>query len=302
MTIFDAEIHERALRDGADVPEQSPSIRIPLPYVGISNTVAWVDLGEGRRPYEVEIGVELPHGRRGIHMSRIRAVMSQLAHERFDHIGVFVEAAAERIAAVQASGVAQVSAIGREPLVTQGAASGVTGMEARKVGASARWSGSGVQRSVWMEATHMTACPCTQEYCSSIPGMGGCSVGSHRLFITHSQRAVTTLRLQGIPQAMAPAELAPPLQEALHLTQDLLKRPDEAELVAKAHMEPQFVEDAVRRLAAAVWERFGPRLPGGTLVEIESLSLESIHSHDVVCRFGAPLGEIGACLSQGGES
>ena len=297
MTIFGDEGHRAVLKRGADVPEQPPEFPIPLGHVGIANTVAWVDLGEGRRPYRVEVGVALPRDRRGIHMSRIRAVLRELSSRSFPHLGLFVEEAARRVAGVQAGGQAQVEARGQEPLATRGPVSGAEGLEAREVGAWARWSRQGVERAVWLTATHITACPCTQEYCRHLPGMEGASLGGHPLHITHSQRAVTTLRLRGMDSPMAPAELAPVMAQALHLTQDLLKRPDEAELVARAHLEPQFVEDAVRAVAAGAWRRFRGLLPPHVEVEVEAVSLESIHSHDVVCRFSATLEELGGHLN-----
>ena len=52
------------------------------------------------------------------------------------------------------------------------------------------------------------------------------------------------------------------------------------------------VEDAVRETARAVAERFSKVLPPSAAIEVESLSLESIHIHDVHCRFQGTLGEI----------
>jgi len=48
----------------------------------------------------------------------------------------------------------------------------------------------------------------------------------------------------------------------------------------------------VREVARQAGERFGKVLPPETLVVIESLSLESIHIHDVCCRLETTLAEI----------
>ncbi|TFG37082.1 MAG: hypothetical protein E4H46_02425, partial [Desulfobacterales bacterium] len=109
---------------------------------------------------------------------------------------------------------------------------------------------------------------------------------------THSQRSQTWLHLRGAGEVPAYQDLLTCLENSLHLTQDLLKRQDEAEIVLKSHIHPQFAEDAVRETARAVGHMFGAVLPAGTAVIIESLSLESIHIHDVCCRLETSLGAI----------
>ena len=69
---------------------------------------------------------------------------------------------------------------------------------------------------------------------------------------THSQRSQTWLHLRSAAQAPAHQEMLTCLENSLHLTQDLLKRPDEAEIVLKSHIHPQFAEDAVRETARGV--------------------------------------------------
>ena len=80
--------------------------------------------------------------------------------------------------------------------------------------------------------------------------------------------------------------------EVLHVSQDLLKRPDETELVLKAHRRPQFAEDTVREVAKAAGNKFKDTLPPDTEIQVKTLSLESIHIHDVECYLDTRLGEI----------
>jgi GTP cyclohydrolase FolE2 len=49
-------------------------------------------------------------------------------------------------------------------------------------------------------------------------------------------------------------------------------------------------------VARAAAERFRAALPSETRIKVNSLSLESIHIHDVECCFDAELGEILATL------
>lgn len=49
----------------------------------------------------------------------------------------------------------------------------------------------------------------------------------------------------------------------------------------KAQHFPRFAEDTAREIAKETGKRFGRKLPASTEVIIESLSLESIHIHNV---------------------
>ncbi len=289
MPIFDIKLHRRAVTSGDDVPEQRPSVEIPLDHVGIGGTFAWIDTGKGPRPYEVEVGVALPADKRGIHMSRIREVISRLADTRFRDVAEYAEEAALQVAQVQASRTATVSVKGREPVETVGEVSGIRGIEAREIGASATVSSGRARRFLWMKADHITACPCTQEYSRLLVDTETASSSRAHVMPTHSQRSTTSLKVEDAVRQVGFADLAACLAEALHLTNDLLKRPDEAELVYRAHLHPQFAEDVVREVAAAVLRRLGDRLPGTASVEVESVSLESIHSHNVICRLSSTI-------------
>ena len=109
---------------------------------------------------------------------------------------------------------------------------------------------------------------------------------------THSQRSRTMLMVE--QQAGKPhwQNILACLEDSLHVTQDLLKRPDEAEIVLKAHQQPQFAEDAVRETARQAVRHFGARLPENSRIIINSRSLESIHIHDVTCRLSTSLAEL----------
>ncbi len=98
--------------------------------------------------------------------------------------------------------------------------------------------------------------------------------------------------MEGHGESPSFEEILECLESTLHVTQDLLKRPDEAEIVLKAHRFPQFAEDVVRETAKEVGKKFVRKLPASTEVFIESLSLESIHAHDVHCILRTTLGEI----------
>ena len=95
---------------------------------------------------------------------------------------------------------------------------------------------------------HMTACPCTQVYNRSMARTPEASFPH----ITHSQRSKTRLCLEDPESAVSYEDLLECLESTLHVTQDLLKRPDEAEIVLRAHRRPQFAEDVVRSVAQEI--------------------------------------------------
>ena len=143
---------------------------------------------------------------------------------------------------------------------------------------------------VGVETHHLTACPCTLSYNETLFNR----INDPYPQATHSQRSRTRLLVSLPGEQVFPAyhDLAAILAGVLHLSHDLLKRPDETELVLKAHSHPQFVEDTVREVARAAGEKLKDVLPAETRIQVHSRSLESIHIHDVECFLDITLGDI----------
>ena len=74
---------------------------------------------------------------------------------------------------------------------------------------------------------------------------------------------------------------------------ELMKRPDELAVVAKAHSQPRFVEDCVREMVRAVVEGY-PDLPAEAFVMARQENLETIHRHNVVAERYGTLGDLRA--------
>ena len=67
---------------------------------------------------------------------------------------------------------------------------------------------------------------------------------------------------------------------------ELMKRPDEVEVVEKAHRRPRFVEDCVREAIRMAVEEYEP-LGAGAFLMSRQENLETIHQHNVVAeRYG----------------
>ena len=80
---------------------------------------------------------------------------------------------------------------------------------------------------------------------------------------------------------------------------ELMKRPDELAVVAKAHAQPRFVEDCVREMVRQVVEGYAD-LPGEAFVMARQENLETIHRHNVVAERYGTLADLRAELD-GGE-
>ena len=79
---------------------------------------------------------------------------------------------------------------------------------------------------------------------------------------------------------------------------ELMKRPDEVEVVEKAHRRPRFVEDCVREMIRMAVERFGD-LGENVFVIARQENLETIHQHNVVAERYGLVGELGRELDAG---
>ena len=295
--IIPDEKHRHVLNTCVDVPEEIPSFPLPLQKVGISGKTVWVGLDEndgGHLPFTARIMVDLPANRRGIHMSRIEEVITELYGKKFTSLPEYGMLLADKVLDVQHASQISVTLKGAMPLIQQTPVSRLNSIDSLDISFSVNLQkiNAQVSQSVTIGTSihHLTACPCTLKYNQVL-------FDRHKdpyPQATHSQRSKTELLVSPPTAELLPTykELVTVLDEALHVSQDLLKRPDETELVLKAHNNPQFAEDTVREVARAAGEKYGRTLPHETRIQVNSTSLESIHIHDVECSLDVLLGEI----------
>lgn len=150
-----------------------------------------------------------------------------------------------------------------------------------------------------LAAAVMTACPCTAAYShhtarldlSDLLGRDLAEdVMAGVLTYTHSQRANVVVEFTAAP-GFSFHECLAALEEATTMSRELLKRPDEHELVRRAHLKPQFTEDVVRDIAVAL-ARKAPPAAGKCALQVEARAVESIHAHDVSARFNGLVEEV----------
>jgi GTP cyclohydrolase FolE2 len=271
-TFIPEDTHRQVLGTCIDVPEEYPSFPLPLNRVGISGKTVWVRLADNK-------GGHLPFA-------------------AFTSLPEYGKLLGSLLLKTQNAQYLLVELIGHLPLIQKAPVSrlhSIDTIEVRfKLMLEKNKSGRTFKKQVGAAVHHLTACPCTLSY-------------NEVLFkrfndpwpqSTHSQRSKTQLFVSPPNDEKLPTykDLTDILDSALHISQDLLKRPDETELVLKAHKNPQFAEDTVREVARAAGEKFKTALPPETRIKVHSLSLESIHIHDVECTLDTELGDILATL------
>jgi GTP cyclohydrolase-4 len=300
-TFIPEEKHQQVLGTCIDVPEEPPSFPMPLQKVGISGKTVWVSLADNRGghiPFTARIHVNLPGNMRGIHMSRIEQAISSLHGKKFADLPAYGKLLATHILEAQNAQNIWLQLSGRMPFIQQTPVSKQYSIDSIDVSFSLaqRRDRPPATENVQVGAGvyHLTACPCTLSYNEALFNR----FNDPWPQATHSQRSRTELLVSLKNDVQLPGydTLMGILDSVLHVSQDLLKRPDETELVLKAHRHPQFVEDTVREVARAAAEKFQDALPAETRIQVNSLSLESIHIHDVECCLDAELGEILATL------
>lgn len=295
--IIPDEKHQQVLETCVDVPEEAPSFPLPLHKVGITGKTVWVGLADnnsGHLPFSASVLVDLPANRRGIHMSRIEEVITELYGKKFAILPEYGLLLASKVLDTQHASQVSITLNGSMPLIQQTPVSRLNSIDSINVSfeVSLTKDNPTIPKTVTIGASihHLTACPCTLHYNQALFERHN-DPWPHA---THSQRSRTELLVSPPSVEILPTyqELVSVLDGALHLSQDLLKRPDETELVLKAHKNPQFAEDTVREVARAAGKRYGKTLPYETRIQVNSTSLESIHIHDVECSLDVTLGEI----------
>jgi GTP cyclohydrolase I/GTP cyclohydrolase-4 len=242
-------------------------------------------------------------------MSRFEEIVNEAIDEVVLREAFKAETLAAHIAELvrdrQQSARAEVTIAARYPETKPAPASGSMTQEIYTLFGSAVASAAGTRRLVGVEAQGMTACPCAQEMVMErsqerLRDGGFTDDEITRVFeavpvATHNQRGIGTLHIGCPEDCDEPIEAAALLDivESSMSSEiyELMKRPDELEVVEKAHMHPRFVEDCVREMVRMATERF-PALGEGTFISARQENLETIHKHNVVAERHGLLGEL----------
>ncbi len=153
---------------------------------------------------------------------------------------------------------------------------------------------------IGVEVWGTTACPCAQELLKARMKEKLEKRGFNRveeildciLIPTHNQRSRAEVWVQLKNFRISLEELIEVAKAGMSCEMyEMLKREDEAEVVEKAHRNPLFVEDSVRRMAEKVVEVLRGA-PDETIVVLRQENEESIHQHNVFAELVRSLGEL----------
>jgi GTP cyclohydrolase-4 len=165
-----------------------------------------------------------------------------------------------------------------------------------------------VRKTVGAEVLGMTACPCAQEIMREQARQELAKFGlseeeafslSERLPVaTHNQRGRGSISVEVHDRRCVSIDrIIKIIEESMSSRVfGLLKRPDEAVVVKRAHSNPKFVEDCVRTMAQKMVEAFSD-LPDDAAVTLKQINEESIHQHNAFAERIAKMGELRAELA-----
>jgi GTP cyclohydrolase IV len=304
---------ERIALLGSDVQGRRPATTVSLSRVGVTGVEKVIRIranGAEQLFYaELECFVDLGAEQKGAHMSRFEEVVNEAIDEVILSEALKAETLAAHIAELvrdrQGGRRAEVTIAARYPEHKPAPASGVLTQEIYTLFGSAVASARGTRRLVGVQAQGMTACPCAQELVMErsqerLQEDGFTEDEIARVFeavpvATHNQRGIGTLHV-GCPETCTDALEAATLLQIVEASMsseiyELMKRPDELEVVEKAHRHPRFVEDCVREMVRMATERFAG-LGDEAFISARQENLETIHKHSVVAERHGLMGEL----------
>jgi GTP cyclohydrolase I/GTP cyclohydrolase-4 len=296
-----------------DVQARRPGIHVSLSRVGVTGVRKAIRIrangAEQLFHAELECFVDLGPKQKGAHMSRFEEVIEEAIDEvvlgeafKAETLAAHI---AERVRDRQGGLRAEVAVAAHYPEHKTAPASGLQTQEMYTLLGSAVASDRGTRRLVGVEAQGMTACPCAQELVAdrararlSEEGYDADEIERILALVpvaTHNQRGVGTLQV-GCPEGCGAQIEASTLLEIVESSMsseiyELMKRPDEAEVVEKAHRRPRFVEDCVREMIRLAVVEFEP-LGHDVFLSARQRNLETIHQHDVVAERHGLIGDL----------
>ena len=303
-----------------DVQASVPATRVSLSRVGVTGVEKVIrvkaDGAENLFYAGFECFVDLNPHQAGVHMSRFEEIVGEAIDEvvlsealRAEVLAAHI---AQRVRERQGGLRAEVSVTARYPETVSTPATGQRTQEIYVLFGTAVASERGTRTLTGVQAQGMTACPCAQEMVAGLARERLAERGFDAEQVeraieavpiaTHNQRGLGTLYL-GCPEGGEAWVDAPELLRIVESSMsseiyELMKRPDELAVVAKAHSQPRFVEDCVREMVRQVVEGY-PEMPAEAFVMARQENLETIHRHNVVAERYGLLGDLRGELASG---
>jgi GTP cyclohydrolase-4 len=303
-----------------DVQACVPDYPINLTRVGVTGVkkLVKVERGGDERPIVLisnfEVFVDLPSDRKGANLSRNFEVIDEVLEEAINRPVYEIEELCGEIAKRLLSrheyaSRAEVKMKSEYVVRRQTPVTKVTCQEVVDIFAEAvAQTGGYLRKTVGAEVVGTTACPCAQEIVKDQMARELAKLGvapqSAAEFIerlpvaTHNQRGRGSISIEVRNRRCVSIDrLIRIVEESMSSkVYGLLKRPDEAVVVARAHCNPKFVEDCVRTMAQKTVEAFAD-LPDDAVVTLKQINEESIHQHNAFAERTAKIGELRAELA-----
>ena len=301
-----------------DVQARRPTTHVSLSRVGVTDVEKVIRISSNGTEQlfyaQLDCFVDLGAAQKGAHMSRFEEVVNGAIDEvvlgEAFKAETLAQHIAERVRDRQDALRAEVSIAARYPEHKQAPISGAASQEIYTLLGSAVASPQGTRRLVGVEAQGITACPCAQELLEGrsrerLADDGFSEDEIQRIFAsvpvaTHNQRGIGRLQV-GCPEDCDESLEAATLLDIVESSMsseiyELMKRPDEAEVVEKAHRNPRFVEDCVREMVRRAVDEFAG-FGKSAFIFARQENLETIHKHSVVAERHGLIEEIQAELA-----
>lgn len=297
-----------------DIQLLKPQFPIELSRVGVTGIKKLVQvIRKGKRPIIListfDVFVDLPSHLKGVSLSRnfevIDEVLEALTAQPIENIEELVIKIAEQLLEKHEYATkAEVSMTSEFIMRKNAPVSAQRTQEIVKIFSDATISRN-AEKVVFVgaEVSGITACPCAQELVKTKAVENLSKLGFKREEIekvlefvpiaTHNQRGKARIKVQIVDNfRVSIAKLIEIAKSGMSQeTFEILKREDELEVVEKAHKNPMFVEDSVRKMAFELLKAY-PNAPDDLIVFLRQENEESIHQHNVVAERVAKIGEL----------
>ncbi|MFB3766377.1 MAG: GTP cyclohydrolase MptA [Methanotrichaceae archaeon] len=305
-----------------DIQACVPDFPINLTRVGVTGVkkLVKVERGGDERPIVLissfEVFVDLPSDRKGANLSRNFEVIDEVLEEEINLPVYEIEELCGKIAKRllerhEYATRAEVKMKSEYIVRRQTPFTKVTCQEVVDIFAEATALAGPpvhVKKSVGAEVLGTTACPCAQEIIRDqvrhelakfgIEPENAIQIADKIPVATHNQRGRGSISIEVHDRRCVSIDrIIRIIEESMSSkVYGLLKRPDEAVVVARAHNNPKFVEDCVRTMAQRVVQAFVD-LPDDAAVTMKQINEESIHQHNAFAERTATMGELRAELA-----
>lgn len=305
-----------------DLQTTRPNIQLKLTRVGVKNLKLSLQISSKHGSLSlfpvVDLFVDLPSDKRGVHLSRdpecLHEILQEQAAFKVRRIEDFCEIVAKRLLEKHKyANRAEVRLRSDYMVIRQPPGMGDPGQEPCKIFAMATATRNDddttISRMVGAKVVGFTTCPCTQGLLKALSeeklresGWKENDIKKIMASIpiaTHSQRTKGRVLIEvPVGHSVNVEDLVDIVEDSMsERTYAVLKRPAEASVVERGHTRARFGEDVVREILWALAERY-PNFPDEVRVFAQAYSEESVHKHDIIAERTATLGEIRSEIGQ----